>query len=239
MDRRTSRPSGHHQTARWLRLAWLIAVLWSAPLAVLTPAAQGVEYDGPWVWPVVGPHGVIRGFEPPRSEWSAGHRGVDLRADIGDPIRAIGAGTVTFAGDLAGRGVVVVTHGKLRSTYEPLIPLVSRGDQVVAGETTGLLSRSGSHCAPADCLHLGVRRGDDYLDPLSLLGPRRVRLLPLAPSQATSTVGSGRADSSDGRSPDGPTPSPGPAERAAAGGALGVVAALMTAWARRGGWGLD
>jgi hypothetical protein len=36
------------------------------------------------------------------------------------------------------------------------------------------------HCgALGSCLHWGLRRGDTYLDPLLLVRPRRIRLLPL------------------------------------------------------------
>jgi hypothetical protein len=50
---------------------------------------------------------------------------------------------------------------------------------VAAGAVLGHLTLTGSHCLPAACLHWGLLRGEDYLDPLSLLGLERVRLLPL------------------------------------------------------------
>jgi hypothetical protein len=34
-------------------------------------------------------------------------------------------------------------------------------------------------CPVAACLHWGLRRGEVYLDPLSLLAPPEVRLLPM------------------------------------------------------------
>ena len=43
----------------------------------------------------------------------------------------------------------------------------------------GVVGHEPGHCAPRTCLHLGVRRGENYVDPLSLLGRRRVVLLPL------------------------------------------------------------
>jgi murein DD-endopeptidase MepM/ murein hydrolase activator NlpD len=56
---------------------------------------------------------------------------------------------------------------------------VHQGEGVTAGQVLGLVVGDGSHCAPAACLHLGALRGAAYVDPLSLLGPVRVRLLPL------------------------------------------------------------
>jgi hypothetical protein len=123
---------------------------------------------------------VARAFDPPPQRWAAGHRGVDLLARDGDVVRAAGSGSVTFAGMLAGRGVVVVTHGDgTRTTYEPVTAAVTRGDRVRAGDALGRLSVAGSHCLPLACLHWGRRRGDVYLDPMLLLRPGPARLLPV------------------------------------------------------------
>ena len=92
---------------------------------------------------------------------------------------SIAAGDVTVATPVAGRGVVVVSHGSLRSTYEPVTASVHVGQHIVAGQVIGLLQTTQSHCLPAVCLHLGLRRGGVYLDPLSVLGSRPVRLKPL------------------------------------------------------------
>jgi murein DD-endopeptidase MepM/ murein hydrolase activator NlpD len=87
---------------------------------------------------------------------------------------------VTFAGLVAGRGVVSVTHpGGLRSTYEPVTATVRTGDVVSAGQSLGELEAGHPGCPAAACLHWGLRRGEQYLDPLALLGLGRVRLLPL------------------------------------------------------------
>jgi murein DD-endopeptidase MepM/ murein hydrolase activator NlpD len=121
-------------------------------------------------------------FDAPETDWGAGHRGVDLRVAAGAEVRSPGAGIVVFAGRVAGRGVVVVRHESgLRSTLEPVTASTALGDVVVAGEVIGVLEGVGSHCAPATCLHWGVRHGDAYVDPLDHLdgfGP--IRLLPLS-----------------------------------------------------------
>jgi len=88
-------------------------------------------------------------------------------------------GTVTFASVLAGRGVVVVDHGRFRTTYEPVTASVSVGTRVTRGEVIGHLTLSQSHCFPSACLHWGLLRGSTYLDPLSLVGGGPVRLLPM------------------------------------------------------------
>lgn len=141
---------------------------------VPAPAADGV-------WPLVPDPPVERPFDPPEVQWGSGHRGVDLRGRVGQAVRATLPGTVTYAGRIAGRGVVVVDHGHVRTTYEPVAASVGVGDEVGRGGTLGTLELFGSHCLPAACLHWGARDGEEYLDPLTIVGrtPRPVRLLPV------------------------------------------------------------
>ncbi|HET6168495.1 MAG TPA: M23 family metallopeptidase [Marmoricola sp.] len=150
-------------------------------LAVLVAAPNGARADspGPAVWPLDPQPEVVTGFDPPGTPWGAGHRGVDLLGQPGQAVRSALPGTVTFAGTLAGRGVVVVDHGATRTTYEPVEAAVAVGQVVAAGDVLGSLQAGMSHCFPRTCLHWGLLRGQQYLDPLSLLGFGPVRLLPL------------------------------------------------------------
>lgn len=132
-----------------------------------------------WVWPLDPLPRVVRSFEPPTSPYGPGHRGVDLAGSVGQSVLSIASGIVTFSGSIAGRGVLVVDHGRLSSTYQPVSALVDVGDVVVGGQPVGALQLVHSHCAPDACLHLGVRHGDVYVDPLRLLPARPVRLKPL------------------------------------------------------------
>ncbi|WP_144119039.1 murein hydrolase activator EnvC family protein [Catellatospora sichuanensis] len=132
-----------------------------------------------WRWPLTGTPHLVRRFDPPPQPWLPGHRGVDLAAAAGSPVLAASAGTVVYAGMLAGRGVVSVDHpGGLRTTYEPVEPLVEAGDSVATGTPLGTLAAGHAGCPTAACLHWGLRRGGVYLDPLAVLGLGRVRLLP-------------------------------------------------------------
>lgn len=124
------------------------------------------------IWPV-GVHPlVLRGWAPPATPYGPGHRGVDLAAPAGSPVRAVAAGRVSFAGRVAGRGVLSVDLAgtDLRTTYEPVSPSVKKGDEVRPGDAVGTVEPSASHC-PTSCIHWGLLRGDTYLDPLSLLPP--------------------------------------------------------------------
>ena len=174
----------------------------------MSAVPTGAETDPVGVWPLrPAPPQVVAGFDPPDSAWGSGHRGVDLLGHPGQEVHAALAGTISYTGILAGRGVVVVDHGDTRTTYEPVTASVSRGDVVSAGAVIGTLQLIGSHCLPRACLHLGWLRGEDYLDPLRLVGGGPVRLLPLAGLPSASTVAALRTGTHRSR----PTPDGGPA----------------------------
>lgn len=133
---------------------------------------------GPWHSPV-GTLDLLTRFDPPPEPWLAGHRGVDLAAGTGLPVTAAGPGTVVFADELVGRGVVSIVHDNgLRTTYEPVEPLVTAGTVVTTGQTIGHLQPGHASCPGQTCLHLGLKRGPLYLDPMLLFGAGKVRLLP-------------------------------------------------------------
>ncbi len=157
------------------RKSW--SVLIAAVYLALTIAP--VQASSAWGWPL-DPHELSLGFDRPVQNWLPGHRGVDLVGAIGDEVLAAGGGTIFFAGLIAGKGVVVVKHGALRTTYEPVIASVTLGERVRAGDVLGTLQPGNSHCANATsvtCLHWGLIRGTTYLNPLALV-QKRVRLMP-------------------------------------------------------------
>ena len=132
----------------------------------MQPGAPGARFR----WPLSPQPQVLRRFAVGPQQWSPGHRGVDLAGGPGQRVLSAGTGTVTFAGVVAGRGVVAVRHaGGLRTTYEPVTAEVGPGDAVAAGAPLGVLA-IGTHC-PTTCLHWGALRGDVYVDPLTLLRP--------------------------------------------------------------------
>jgi murein DD-endopeptidase MepM/ murein hydrolase activator NlpD len=161
----------------------LVALSFSIPaFAADARAAPPPTRDGPAVfhWPLDPPVTVTRRFEPPPDPYKAGHRGADLLGAAGAQVRSAGPGVVAFAGMVAGRPVISVSHpGGLRTTYEPVDPSVRAGTVVAAGSPLGALRPGHPGCPAAACLHWGLRTGDTYLDPLSLLRHGRVRLLPL------------------------------------------------------------
>ena len=169
-----------------MRIPLAAAVLVLLALVVRPGAAGAVPPQPPdpvpaasWRAPLDGDLTVTRAFEPLPHPYAAGHRGVDLLGRPRSPILAAGDGVVAFAGWVAGRPVVSVDHaGGLRTTYEPVGASVAAGQRVTRGSPLGTLATGHAGCPAEACLHWGLRRGEVYLDPLSLLRPPRVRLLP-------------------------------------------------------------
>jgi hypothetical protein len=191
---------------------------WNLPPRTLSARPSTVESDtparsadrGPWR-PPVGGLDLLTLYDPPPLPWMPGHRGVDLAAADAQAVVAAGAGTVVFAGDLAGRGVVSIDHANgLRTTYEPVEPLVAAGEAVAAGQPIGSLQPDHASCPDAACLHLGLKRGPLYLDPMLLFGAGKVRLLPRPGHAGRAAVpaehGTAAPAAVDARAADGPVP---------------------------------
>jgi hypothetical protein len=214
-DRRPALPSwGRPRFLRWVAAFMLLmtAVAGSAvaqPSAVRDavapphiplglPPAAAIAYRPP----LAGQLHVLRPFEPPPTPYAAGHRGVDLNAPARGWVLAAGAGRVTFAGPVAGRGVVVIAHPDgIRTEYEPVAPSVTPGHAIAQGARIGRLDGQHDRWPPGRCLHWGARRGEQYLDPLALLHPLGpVRLLPWA-------LGAVSGRSAFSAAPRGPVPS--------------------------------
>ncbi|KAA5832556.1 M23 family metallopeptidase [Saccharopolyspora hirsuta] len=152
------------------------------PTTPPAPAPAARASEGQFGWPLAPPPAVARPFEAPAHTYGPGHRGVDLVGEVGQPVLAAGDGLVVFAGQVAGRNLVSIEHPTgLRTTYEPVRPAVSVGDQVARGQPIGDLEPGHPECTaqpPQACLHWGARERVAYLDPLRLLGIGHVRLLP-------------------------------------------------------------
>jgi murein DD-endopeptidase MepM/ murein hydrolase activator NlpD len=102
-------------------------------------------------------------WRPPANPYAAGNRGIEFATVAGDQVLIPAAGSVTFAGSVAGTYYLVVLHADgIRTTLGGLIGSVFRiGDAVMAGQVAG---------TAAGPLHFGARYGDIYIDPTPLLG---------------------------------------------------------------------
>ncbi len=131
---------------------------------------------------------VVDPFRPPAGPYGPGNRGLEYAPPPGTPVRASAAGTVVFAGAVAGTLHVTVRHGDgVRTSYSFLATVdVVVGQQVDQGDRVGT---SGPR------LHFGARRGDAYFDPATLLagGTITVELLPFEVPPGTAPGGEIRA----------------------------------------------
>ena len=99
------------------------------------------------------------------------HRGVDIAAPKGTPIRAAADGTVIYSGDdIPGYGkMVIVDHGRGWATCyaHNSVNRVKQDSRVGAGQVIGEVGdtgrASGPHC------HFEVRHNYESIDPMPLL----------------------------------------------------------------------
>ncbi len=105
------------------------------------------------------------------------HSGVDLAAEEGAGILVPVSGTVGFVGRVPAAGggtmlaVTVRTADGLSFTLMPLAECsLVKDEQVGEGQRLGSLAGTGDASSDASHLHVGVRRGETYLDPAGLIG---------------------------------------------------------------------
>jgi murein DD-endopeptidase MepM/ murein hydrolase activator NlpD len=156
----------------------------TAELVPTGPAAPVTPEPAGWSWPLSPEPAVLRAFEPPPKPWLSGHRGVDLAAaSFGAPVTAPASGTVSFVGVVVDRPVITLDHGNgLKSSFEPVQSELVKGAYVAEGGSLGTVLPG--HCATSPCVHWGVRRGEDYVNPLAFVMDLRpsVLLPPLDPA---------------------------------------------------------
>jgi murein DD-endopeptidase MepM/ murein hydrolase activator NlpD len=136
-----------------------------------------------YAWPVQGP--VIRSFEPPATPYSSGHRGIDIGAPFGTPLKAAGDGVVAFAGWVGGSLFISIDHPDgVRTTYSWLSSVsVKTGQQVSREQIIGATGHGHPEVTEPH-LHFGARIGSTYIDPMLLLeGGSVAGLIHLAPLQ--------------------------------------------------------
>lgn len=115
-------------------------------------------------------------FEGPKTEFGAGHRGVDLELDVASKINAPAAGVLYFKGLVVDREVVTIrTVDGYLASFEPACTSLKVGDQVGAGQDFAW------HCEPPgnyeyhcpSCVHFSARSSFGYISPDFLFGNLR------------------------------------------------------------------
>ncbi|MGH9801941.1 MAG: M23 family metallopeptidase [Blastocatellia bacterium] len=116
---------------------------------------------------VTEPFGVRRIFN---GKHSSTHQGLDFRAALGTPVRAMNSGDVILARQMFYEGgLVVINHGHgLLTLYLHLSEFKTKeGSRVGKGQVIGLSGATGR--VTSEHLHVAVRWQGTYLDPATLL----------------------------------------------------------------------
>jgi len=124
-----------------------------APTPELSPPLPAPDSASGLIWPL---GGVVTSFFGPR--WGRIHYGIDINGSVGSPVVASLGGSVVFAGDDGGYGLmVVIDHGDgFATVYAHLSQLfVSSGTGVGQGQQIGAVGCSGSCTGPH--LHFETR----------------------------------------------------------------------------------
>jgi len=134
------------------------------------PAPREADPSGDsvaFIWPVEGriisPYGASSNGE--RND------GINIAAELGEPIHAAAAGIVTYAGDeLKGYGnLVLIRHddGYVTAYAHAESITVSRGERVAKGQVIGYAGDTGDVHTPQ--VHFEIRKGVEPVDPKPLL----------------------------------------------------------------------
>jgi murein DD-endopeptidase MepM/ murein hydrolase activator NlpD len=138
----------------------------TTPLPALGSAVPE-EYSGGLRWPLDA--GIVSSEFGAR--WGKVHKGLDIAADVGEPVYAIADGEVIYAGDgLRGYGnVVILRHDrKTSSLYAHNSELkVKQGDWVTQGTQIALLGSTGHSTGPH--VHFEIRDNDTAVNPRDVL----------------------------------------------------------------------
>ena len=144
------------------------------------PGSAASASSARWAWPFAGEAAVLLGFGASYGDGSQArtHSGCDLAGETGQPVRAPMDATATFVGQVpssSGGRVLTVTLEAPDGARLTLMPLegacVAAGDHVAAGQRIASLAEDGDVSAGATHLHVGLRHGSLYVDPLSMLTP--------------------------------------------------------------------
>jgi murein DD-endopeptidase MepM/ murein hydrolase activator NlpD len=145
------------------------------PVEMITPTDSSVNIpsvsrssdlpDPAIIWPIMG--GINSHFGRRGATF---HDGIDISAQEGTPIRAIGQGEVIYSDQLRGYGnLVILRHdGGLVSVYaHNQVNLVTAGQFVAQGDVIAKVGSTGRVTGPH--LHLEIRKNNVAQDPLLFL----------------------------------------------------------------------
>ncbi len=170
-----SRSRDESRAARELREAAerLERAIESMPRSGAVFSGAGLQ-AGALAWPVEGPVRLPFGRQQdPEFGTETLRTGIEIEAELGEPVRAVAPGRVLFAGWLRGFGqLVILDHGKGSVTVSGYLDELetAAGDWVDENQTIGRVGETGSISGPG--LYFEIRQLNKPVDPLDWLAPR-------------------------------------------------------------------
>lgn len=155
----------------------VVLVLFAMALMALLLVRPSPAFAG---WPLSSAASVACGFGQSYSAADGSpstHTGTDLVSSPGASVCAPFSGTVSFVGRVPAPGgggttVLAMTVATAEGNVT-LLPLesacASKGQQVAEGEEVGCLAGGGDLSSAAAHLHVGLRKGELYIDPMSVM----------------------------------------------------------------------
>lgn len=145
----------------------------------ITSELEAVFYEKAVYMPVAGAE-VIGEFsfgelvKSPTGVWRT-HDGVDLSADLGDPVKSMTSGTVMdIHNDQLWGNCMIIDHGDgITAHYYGLTPdvVVAVGDEVNAGQVIGYVGETELESDMEPHLHFALKLADQWIDPISYIEP--------------------------------------------------------------------
>jgi len=133
-----------------------------------------------WFFPIAQGQ-ILRAYRAPETPYGAGHRGIDIRANLDEEVVSPTSGSISFNGKVGYRNLITINSSYGTLTMEPVCSDLPVGEMVQPGSPIGWVCSPDPeyawHCEL--CLHLGLKTEDGYLSPeLYLGGLQPSRLLP-------------------------------------------------------------
>lgn len=144
-------PTDHHGQETTMETDTETPTAWSAPAEGRLSSTFGKRAD-------------------PLTQATRFHRGIDIAAPAGTPIRAAQSGTVVFSGHLNGYGnTIILEHaGGYRTLYgHASRNLVKEGEMISAEQVIGEVGSSGR--STGTHLHFELQKGGERIDPREFL----------------------------------------------------------------------
>jgi hypothetical protein len=82
---------------------------------------------------------IINDFEKDLGKYDPGHRGLDLKAEVGTKVNAPADGYLLWKGVVANKPTVTFVVGHFKNTFEPVSTSLAVGTEVKKGEPIGVI----------------------------------------------------------------------------------------------------